>query len=62
VHSSVQTIPVEETMTSIRPNHAWRAALALAAVVAATPCEAQAPEKISIVIFSAPSLAPSCRQ
>jgi NitT/TauT family transport system substrate-binding protein len=43
-------------MTSTRPNHAWRAALALAAVVAATPCEAQAPEKISIVIFSAPSL------
>jgi NitT/TauT family transport system substrate-binding protein len=43
-------------MTSIRPNHAWRAALALAAVVAATPCQAQTLEKISIVIFSAPSL------
>src|SRR4249919_4096900 len=43
-------------MTAIRINYASCAAAVLAAALAATPCQAQTLEKISIVIFSAPSL------
>jgi ABC-type nitrate/sulfonate/bicarbonate transport system substrate-binding protein len=43
-------------MISIRLSCVSGAAAALVAVLQATPCHAQTPEKLSIVIFSAPSL------
>src|SRR3954462_5659379 len=43
-------------MIPMRLNDLSRAAAVLVAIAAATPCQAQALEKISIVIFSAPSL------
>src|SRR4051812_16519323 len=43
-------------MIPMRLNDLSRAAAVLVAVAAATPCQAQALDKISIVIFSAPSL------
>jgi NitT/TauT family transport system substrate-binding protein len=43
-------------MTSIRLSCVSRAAVVLAVVLATAPCHAQTLEKISIVIFSAPSL------
>src|SRR3981189_3138914 len=49
-----EKIQVEETMIAMRLSHLARAAAML--VAAAAPCQAQSLEKISIVIFSAPSL------
>src|SRR5919198_2221903 len=44
-----------KSMIAIRLNH-FQCLTALAVALAATPCQAQSLEKISIVIFSAPSL------